>query len=235
MIVPLGQLGTRPPCPPGGYVTGHLFFSVYAAACGLQQTVQAWYERSGSDGRLRNTLMHASVNHTLVFTAGPLSVSLHRDWQIIALCWPLLCVQVRRQIAVVANSICKAAFIYIDGLLQKLNDSKVGCWIGSLKCLSVHWHVRSSGWYCSIVYSPTPRAMRLLLQICENYGREFSIHSLMQLNQPACLLAREPIPWNIRCSSIWSTGRPTYSWWICAYWAWQYYCLSAGRYYGNID
>jgi len=56
--------------------------------------------------------------------------------------------------------------MYIDGLLHRLKDSKVGCCIGKV-------FVGALAYLDDIVLlAPTPRAMRLLLQICENINRE---------------------------------------------------------------
>ena len=59
--------------------------------------------------------------------------------------------------------------LYVDGLLQRLRDSKIGCWIGS-----VYVGVLAYADDVTLLV-PTPRAMRLQLQICEDYAREYRI------------------------------------------------------------
>jgi len=55
--------------------------------------------------------------------------------------------------------------LYIDGLLQRLWDSGVGCFIGSV-------YVGPLAYADDVaLLAPTPSAMRRLLQICENYGK----------------------------------------------------------------
>ena len=58
--------------------------------------------------------------------------------------------------------------IYIDGLLRLLRESNVGCFIGN---------VFAGAAYADDIalLAPTPRAMRHLLLICEEYGKKFSI------------------------------------------------------------
>ena len=59
--------------------------------------------------------------------------------------------------------------VYVDGLLQRLRDSKIGCWIGSV-------YVGVLAYADDVtLLAPTPRAMRLQLQICEDYAREYRI------------------------------------------------------------
>ena len=57
--------------------------------------------------------------------------------------------------------------LYTDGLLQRLRDSEVGCFIGTVGALAYAIDVA--------LLAPTPSAMCRLLQICENYGAEFSV------------------------------------------------------------
>jgi len=60
--------------------------------------------------------------------------------------------------------------VYIDGLLMRLCESKVGCWIGN-----VHVGVLAYADDLTLL-APTPRTMRFLLKkICEDYAREFHI------------------------------------------------------------
>jgi len=59
--------------------------------------------------------------------------------------------------------------VYIDGLLQRLRDSNIGCWIGSV-------YVGVLAYADDVtLLAPTTRAMRLQLQICEDYAREYRI------------------------------------------------------------
>jgi len=58
--------------------------------------------------------------------------------------------------------------LYIDGMLQRLRDSGVGCFIGSV-------YVGALAYADDVaLLAPTPR-LRRLLQICENYGEEFTV------------------------------------------------------------
>ena len=60
--------------------------------------------------------------------------------------------------------------MYIDGLLQRLCEAKkVGCWIGN-----VYVGALADADDVTLL-APGHRAMRLQLQICEEYGREFRI------------------------------------------------------------
>ena len=59
--------------------------------------------------------------------------------------------------------------MFVDGLLQRLRYSKIGCWIGSV-------YVGVLAYADDVtLLAPTPRAMRLQLQICEDYAREYRI------------------------------------------------------------
>ena len=59
--------------------------------------------------------------------------------------------------------------IYIDGLLQKLINAKVGCFIGNA-FLGVLAYADDLA-----LIAPTPSAMRKLLSICDAYGHEYSV------------------------------------------------------------
>jgi len=59
--------------------------------------------------------------------------------------------------------------IYIDGLLERLARSQTGCTVGAV-------YVGALAYADDIlVLAPTPSAMRLLLQICDNYAKEYNI------------------------------------------------------------
>jgi len=74
---------------------------------------------------------------------------------------------------------------YIDGLLQRLKDSKLGWWIGK---------VFVGALACAddiVLLAPTPRAMCTLLQICEKYGLEFSTQ--FNATKSACMFVSKII------------------------------------------
>jgi len=59
--------------------------------------------------------------------------------------------------------------IYIDGLLVRLKQSTIGCWIGNT-------FVGALAYADDItLLSPTSSTMRYMLRICEKYGREFCV------------------------------------------------------------
>ena len=59
--------------------------------------------------------------------------------------------------------------IYIDGLLKRLARSQTGCTVGVV-------YVGALAYANDLlVLAPTPSAMRLLLQICDNYAMEYNI------------------------------------------------------------
>jgi len=59
--------------------------------------------------------------------------------------------------------------IYIDGLLERLARSQTGCTVGAI-------YVGALAYADDIlVLAPTPSAMRLLLQICDNNAKEYNI------------------------------------------------------------
>jgi len=60
-------------------------------------------------------------------------------------------------------------YVYIDGLLLRLRDSKTGCWIGNV-------YVGALAYTDDVtLLAPTPRAMRLQLGIFEAYAHEFRV------------------------------------------------------------
>ena len=68
--------------------------------------------------------------------------------------------------------------IYTDGLLQRLIKSGVGCYIGDI-------FVGALAYADDIVLvAPSASAMRLMLKICEDYGREFSV--IFSASKSAC-------------------------------------------------
>ena len=59
--------------------------------------------------------------------------------------------------------------LYFDGLLQKLRESKVGCFVSDM-------YVGTLAYADDLaLLAPTAQAMRLLLYICDEYGKKFSI------------------------------------------------------------
>ena len=59
--------------------------------------------------------------------------------------------------------------VYLDELLQRLHESGVGCYIGSV-------FVGALAYADDIaLLAPTPSAMRRLLKICDTFGTEFSV------------------------------------------------------------
>ena len=59
--------------------------------------------------------------------------------------------------------------IYIDGLLQRLASSHVGCYIG-LNFLGALAYADDI-----VLLAPTPSAIRMLLKVCDEYAQEYSI------------------------------------------------------------
>jgi Reverse transcriptase (RNA-dependent DNA polymerase) len=74
--------------------------------------------------------------------------------------------------------------IYFDGLLCRLRDSGVGCVVGSIFAGALAYADDLT------LLSPTPRAMRTLLSICENYASEFDI--LFNGTKSKCLFITPP-------------------------------------------
>jgi len=61
------------------------------------------------------------------------------------------------------------AKVSIDGLLVRLKQSKIGCWIGNT-------FVGALAYADDItLLAPTQSGMRYMLRICEEYGREFCV------------------------------------------------------------
>ena len=59
--------------------------------------------------------------------------------------------------------------IYLDGLLAILAESNVGCFIGA-------WYFRALAYADDIVLlTPSARAVRLVLKICDEYAEGFNI------------------------------------------------------------
>jgi len=71
--------------------------------------------------------------------------------------------------------------IYVDGLLVRLSNSNVGCYIGS-------FFVGALAYADDIVLlAPTPSAMRRMLKICDDYANEHSI--IFNAKKSKCLSA----------------------------------------------
>ena len=68
--------------------------------------------------------------------------------------------------------------IYVDPLIDKLNDSNLGCHMGNICC--------NSFMYADdvIILSPTLHALKKLTGICENFGTEYSL----TFNPTKCVL-----------------------------------------------
>jgi len=59
--------------------------------------------------------------------------------------------------------------VYLDGLLQMLRESNVGCFVGNV-------YVGALAYADDLaLLAPTAQAMRELLYICSEYGKKFSI------------------------------------------------------------
>ena len=71
--------------------------------------------------------------------------------------------------------------VYIDGLLVRLTNSNVGCYVGS-------FFVGALAYADDIVLlAPTPSAMRRMLQLCDDYANEHSI--MFNAKKSKCLVA----------------------------------------------
>ena len=59
--------------------------------------------------------------------------------------------------------------VYIDGLLQRLYDSGVGCYIGNVfvGALAYADYV--------VLLAPTHSAMRMMLRVCEDFAKDFCL------------------------------------------------------------
>jgi len=75
--------------------------------------------------------------------------------------------------------------VYLDGLLGMLNNSKVGCHVGD-QCLAAIGYADDL-----VLLAPTVRAMRALLNICDDFAVEYDVvfnasKSKCVVNKPAC-------------------------------------------------
>ena len=70
--------------------------------------------------------------------------------------------------------------IYIDGLLDKLADTHIGCYIGR--------HFLGALAYADdiVLLAPTPTAMRKLLSVCDEFAKDF--HILFNAGKSKCIL-----------------------------------------------
>ena len=59
--------------------------------------------------------------------------------------------------------------IYFDGLLCRLSDAGIGCFIGNF-FVGVLAYADDL-----VLLAPTPRAMRLMLAICDKYANDFCV------------------------------------------------------------
>src|SRR6266536_2543326 len=72
--------------------------------------------------------------------------------------------------------------IYFYGLLCKLNKAKIGCFIGS-------YFVGALAYADDLVLlAPTPNALRVMLEICDNYAKDFSV--AFNASKSKCLVIR---------------------------------------------
>jgi len=70
--------------------------------------------------------------------------------------------------------------VYIDGLLCRLYESGVGCFIG-------HVYTGALAYADDVVLlAPTPSAMRIMLKICEDFAKEFSV--VFNASKSVCLM-----------------------------------------------
>jgi hypothetical protein len=81
------------------------------------------------------------------------------------------CSKRRQQGAILSSILFCVSF---DGLLCRLRDSGVGCVVGSIFAGALAYADDLT------LLSHTPRAMRTLLSICENYASEFDIFLMVQ-------------------------------------------------------
>ena len=88
--------------------------------------------------------------------------------------------------------------VYIDGLLRRLYESGVGCYVG-------HVYTGALSYADDVVLlARTPRALRIMLQICEEFAKEFSV-VLMLLNLCVCWCQRLPLRHLIYLLTIYSS------------------------------
>ena len=59
--------------------------------------------------------------------------------------------------------------VYLDGLPQKLKNSKVGCYVGYL-CMAAVAYADDI-----VLLAPTVRAMRLLLSVCDEFASKYDV------------------------------------------------------------
>jgi len=93
------------------------------------------------------------------------------------------------------GGICSPIFfcVYLDGLLTKLHNSGLGCYIG-------YEFVGALAYADDLtLLAPTAYAMRGLLRICEDYAREFSI--LFNAKKSKCIVF-EPASSDSRVSDL---------------------------------
>ena len=72
--------------------------------------------------------------------------------------------------------------VYIDDLLNRLKNSGLGCYIGSLYAGSMAYADDLT------LLAPTAEAMRFMLKVCSDYAKEFSIS--FNPNKTKCMLFR---------------------------------------------
>ena len=68
--------------------------------------------------------------------------------------------------------------VYLDPLLCRLNDTKLGCYMGGI-CSNAFAYADDI-----IIFSPTCHALKRLIVICENYGVEYDL----TFNPAKCVL-----------------------------------------------
>jgi len=70
--------------------------------------------------------------------------------------------------------------VYLDGLLLQLRNSDVGCYIGNFFVGALAYANDLA------LLAPSASAMRLLLKICHDYSKKFSI--VFNASKSACLM-----------------------------------------------
>ena len=78
--------------------------------------------------------------------------------------------------------------VYLDGLLQKLADSGVGCHFGDI-CLRVLCYADDI-----VLLAPCPSALRILLDICSSYASTHSLRFNAEKTQLICFHLRQSHP-----------------------------------------
>lgn len=82
--------------------------------------------------------------------------------------------------------------VYIDGLLQRLHESGVGCYIG-------HVYTGALAYADDVVLlAPTPSAMRIMLKVCEGFAKEFSV--VFNASKSVCMQVSKGAPKTFRLS-----------------------------------